>query len=114
MSFNIIPVASGYQEIHPYSAMNIDSENINTSLIMMKEWSIKVCIPPEEGAIAPKAREIHYYFSVCQFWPMQQKTIQVDKYTYTDTVIVILSEWYDTGVMRSENLKKKKLHNKIY
>ena len=40
MSFNITPVASGYQEIHPYSAMNIDSAKINTSLIMMKEWSI--------------------------------------------------------------------------
>ena len=40
MSFNITPVASGYQEIHPYSAMNIDSVKINTSLIMMKEWEI--------------------------------------------------------------------------
>ena len=37
MSFNITPVVSGYQEIHPYSAMNIDSVKINTSLIMMKE-----------------------------------------------------------------------------
>ena len=37
MSFNIFPVASGYQEIHPYSAMNIDSVKINTSLIMMRE-----------------------------------------------------------------------------
>ena len=37
MSFNITPVASGYQEIHPYSAMNIDSVKINTSLIMMRE-----------------------------------------------------------------------------
>ena len=40
MSFNITPVASGYQEIHPYSAMNIDSVKINTSLIMMKEWVV--------------------------------------------------------------------------
>ena len=40
MLFNITPVASGYQEIHPYSAMNIDSVKINTSLIMMKEWNI--------------------------------------------------------------------------
>ena len=40
MSFNITPVASGYQEIHPYSAMNIDSVKINISLIMMKEWII--------------------------------------------------------------------------
>jgi hypothetical protein len=39
-AFNIIPVASGYQEIHPYSAMNIDSVKINTSLIMMKECII--------------------------------------------------------------------------
>ena len=42
MSFNITPVASGYQEIHPYSAMNIDSAKINTSLIMMKEWIVLV------------------------------------------------------------------------
>ena len=40
MSFDIIPVASGYQEIHPYSAINIDSVKFNTSLIMMKEWHI--------------------------------------------------------------------------
>ena len=40
MSFNITPVASGYQEIHPYSAMNIDSVKINTYLIMMKECLI--------------------------------------------------------------------------
>ena len=38
MSFNIIPVATGYKEIHPYIAMNIDSAKINTSLIMMREW----------------------------------------------------------------------------
>ena len=40
MSFNITSVASGYQEIHPNSAMSIDSVKINTSLIMMKEWII--------------------------------------------------------------------------
>ena len=40
MSFNITPVASGYQEIHPYSAINIDSVKINTSLIMMKECMV--------------------------------------------------------------------------
>ena len=40
MSFNITSVGSRYQEIHPYSAMNIDSVKINTSLIMMKEWEI--------------------------------------------------------------------------
>ena len=40
MSFNITPVASGYQEIHPYSAMTIDSVKINISLIMMKEWPV--------------------------------------------------------------------------
>ena len=44
---------------------------------------------------------------------MQQKTIKVDKYC-TDTVIVILSDWHDTGIVQSENLKKKKLHNTIY
>ena len=45
MSFNITPVASGYQEIHPYSAMNIDSVKINTSLIMMKEWRVSLYPP---------------------------------------------------------------------
>ena len=44
MSFNITPVASGYQEIHPYSAMNIDSVKINTSLIMMKECNILLAL----------------------------------------------------------------------
>ena len=45
MSFNVTPVASRYQEIHPYSAMNIDSVKINTSLIMMKEWCIQASTP---------------------------------------------------------------------
>ena len=40
MSFNITPAASRYQEIHPYSAMNIDIVKINTSLIMMKECKL--------------------------------------------------------------------------
>ena len=31
MSFNIIPVASEYQEIHPYSVVNIDNVKINTT-----------------------------------------------------------------------------------
>ena len=55
MSFNITPVASGYQEIHPYSAMNIDSVKINTSLIMMKEWWIRQSRPqaPSKGRPAP-------------------------------------------------------------
>ena len=35
-----LDIASKYQEIHPYSAMNIDSVKINTSLIMMKECQI--------------------------------------------------------------------------
>ena len=43
MSFNITPVVSGYQEIHPYSAMNMDSVKINTSLIMMKECIMWQC-----------------------------------------------------------------------
>ena len=38
MSFNIIPVASEYQEIHPYSVVNIDNVKINTT--MMREWPI--------------------------------------------------------------------------
>ena len=44
MSFNIIPVAGGYQEIHLYSGMNIDNVKINTSLIMMKECMVFHCI----------------------------------------------------------------------
>ena len=55
MSFNIIPVASGYQEIHPYSAINIDSVEINTSLIMMKEWEIH----PSRSERFPKGRNLH-------------------------------------------------------
>ena len=35
-----ISASREYQEIHPYSAVNIDSVKINTSLIMMKEWLI--------------------------------------------------------------------------
>jgi hypothetical protein len=38
MSFNIIPVASEYQEKHPYGVENIDSVKINTT--MMREWPI--------------------------------------------------------------------------
>ena len=34
---HITPVASAYQYIYPYSAMDIDSVKINTSLIMMEE-----------------------------------------------------------------------------
>ena len=37
ISFNIIPFASGYQEIHRYNGINIDNVKINTSLIMMEE-----------------------------------------------------------------------------
>ena len=39
MSFNIIPVASEYQEIHPYCVVNIESVKLDTSLIMTREWS---------------------------------------------------------------------------
>ena len=34
---HIIPVLSEYQEIHHYSAMNIDSVKLNNYLIMVKE-----------------------------------------------------------------------------
>ena len=37
-SFNITPVASEYKEIHPYSVVNIDIVQINTT--MMREWPI--------------------------------------------------------------------------
>ena len=40
ISFNFIPVASGYEEIRLYSGMSIDNVKINTSLIMMKEWLV--------------------------------------------------------------------------
>ena len=36
-TFDIIPVASEYQEIH------IDSVKIKTCLIMMREWPIRCC-----------------------------------------------------------------------
>ena len=38
MSFNIIPVATEYQEIHPYSVVNVSNVKINTK--MMREWPI--------------------------------------------------------------------------
>ena len=38
MSFYIIPVSTEYQEIHPYSVVNIDNVKINTT--MMREWPI--------------------------------------------------------------------------
>ena len=38
LSFNIIPVSTEYQEIHPYSVVNIDNVKINTT--MMREWPI--------------------------------------------------------------------------
>ena len=41
-----IPVASEYQEIHSYSAVNIDSVKINTSLIMMREWVVQCTSHP--------------------------------------------------------------------
>ena len=42
ISSDINPVDSEYQEIHPYSALNIDSVKINTSLLMMRECIIQV------------------------------------------------------------------------
>ena len=54
MSFNITPVASGYQDIHPYSAMNIDSVKINTSLIMMKEWCLLLPMAPERDIVTSR------------------------------------------------------------
>ena len=60
MSFNITPVASGYQEIHPYSAMNIASVKIKTSPILMmrislREWFISATnhLGPEGVATSP-------------------------------------------------------------
>ena len=47
ISSDITAVASEYQEVHPYSALNIDSAKINTSLIMTRECEIKefFCVP---------------------------------------------------------------------
>ena len=47
-------MASGYKEIHPYSAMNIDSVKINTSLIMMKE-----CMPPSSCRAPQQQTHLH-------------------------------------------------------
>ena len=62
MSFNITPVASGYQEIHPYSAMNIDSVKINISLIMMKECIVllvlSTTLESENGLLLPELQSI--------------------------------------------------------
>ena len=33
MSFNIIPVASEYQEMHPYSVVNVSNIKINTKMM---------------------------------------------------------------------------------
>ena len=40
--FDIIPVASRYHDIHPYSAMNIDSVEINVFQKMktIKDWNV--------------------------------------------------------------------------
>ena len=55
-----------YQEIHPYSAVNIDSVKINTSLIMMKECpytderrDVLENTPPEAQEIS-RLREISW------------------------------------------------------
>ena len=37
MSFNIIPVASEYQEIHPYSVVNVSNVKINTKMMGVRE-----------------------------------------------------------------------------
>ena len=69
MSFNITPVASGYQEIHPYSAMNIDSVKINTSLIMMKECSVYLIHQLAQQAPVQFETETAHPRSVREGWP---------------------------------------------
>ena len=73
MSFNITPVASGYQEIHPYSAMNIDSVKINTSLIRMKEWEIHPRqprnFPRPEGQRKSWGQMMREWESIPDTWP---------------------------------------------
>ena len=61
MSFNITLVASGYQEIHPYSAMNIDSVKINTSLIMMKECQIRKQIDKDGLCVTPSVLDRQHH-----------------------------------------------------
>ena len=70
MSFNIAPVASGYQEIHPYSAMNIDSVKINTSLIMMKECPYTASSQDVSENIPPSALEISLVRGFCTPRPL--------------------------------------------
>ena len=40
----IIPVDSEYQEIRPYSAVNIDSVKINQTLILMGEFLVQTSV----------------------------------------------------------------------
>ena len=73
-SFNIIPVASGYKEIHPYSAMNIDSVKINTSLIMMRE-SIVPLVSSACGLYLARHLSALYYINI-EYWPFQKSHLQ--------------------------------------
>ena len=67
MSFNTTPVASGYQEIHPYSAMNIDSVKINTSLIIMKECMVLHCWLRRAGCISQDTYLLYIIINKQQF-----------------------------------------------
>ena len=40
MSFNIIPVATEYQEIHPYRLSVVNIYNVKIKTTMMREWPI--------------------------------------------------------------------------
>ena len=48
--FAIVPVASEYQEIHLYSATNIESVKINTSVIMTRECILHVSEERQQGS----------------------------------------------------------------
>ena len=55
ISLGIDPVASEYQDIHPYSGLYIDNVEINTSLIMIREWIVHPLWPQDvPRAVGPQ------------------------------------------------------------
>ena len=80
MSFNIIPVASEYQEIHPYSVVNVSNIKINTKMM----WR---CIQPHrvEEFYSGKGSEKNGFISKGLFslFPIYSTSVNGDKeYTY--------------------------------
>ena len=50
-----------YQEIHPYSTMNIDSVEIKISLIMMREWPIFKQAAQIWISLIPDTQNTHWF-----------------------------------------------------